>query len=60
MPTIHGRNGQHAQDLIKRGIISNSPTNEHLLLVPIYNTAFIANQLLDKEEISPGKLLNFS
>lgn len=60
MATIHGEHGQHAQDLIQRAIVSGSPTREHLVIVPITQTASVITNLLDRELVPQPKILNCS
>lgn len=60
MATIHGIQGQHAQDLIARGIIAPNPSQEHLVLVPVTQTKALIRNLLDHYGVPQTKVVNFS
>lgn len=60
MATIHGLNGQHSQDLIRRWLISLEPTGEQLIIVPIIQTGQKIMQLLDTKVVKQPDIVNFA
>ncbi len=60
MSTIHGQNGQHAQDLITRWLISPESTGEQLIIVPITQTTQKIIHLLDTKVVKQPEIVNFA